>query len=99
MGNSKAKLLDVNIERRKKYDNAYSILGERIHRIPIKYVVCELTEHNWNNESILLLLIYLKQYSLIMEKDMYRINELNEWIDGLQYDINFEYHKVEKYIN
>lgn len=98
MGNNKAKLLDINVERRKKYDQAYEILGEKIHRIPIKYVVHELDNHKWNSESILLLLIYLKQYTMIMEYDSYRISELNTWIETYQYEISFEYHKVEKYI-
>lgn len=98
MGNSKAKLLDVNVERRKTYDRAYEILGEKIHRIPIKYIIDELDNHKWNNENILLLLIYLKQYTLIMDYNTFRINELNNWIETYQYEINFEYHKVEKYI-
>lgn len=93
MGNKPEKLLNMNKERREKYDEAYKILGDRLFKIPVKYIVSNLEENNWKGLHILYVLLYLRQYTQIFENKPYRILELNEWIDGLKYVVIREFDK------
>lgn len=89
MGNSNQKLLNMNVDRRKKYDQAYNLIGDKIHTNPVKYIVQTLRNECWNSIDIKDVLIYLQLYNNIMEQKMYRNLELQDWISGLEDDISY----------
>ena len=84
MGSNKTKLLNINSQRREKFELAYELIGEKIYRIPIKFIVENLEKENWSQTDILYLLIYLQQYMDIMQENIYRKTELNHWINTYQ---------------
>lgn len=83
MGTNNTKLIEANEFRKEKYEEAYTLLGEKLYTIPIKYVVEKLRENNWNLYNIMLVLTYIRDYTLIMFEDKERVIEIDSWIDGL----------------
>lgn len=80
MGNINQKEIDDTYN---VYSNAYEIFDERIHRIPIKYMINILIyENNWNILDVYSLLLYLSSiYALTDSKNAYlRYNEVNAFV-------------------
>lgn len=90
MGNSNQKLLNMNVDRRKKYDQAYNLIGDKIHTNPVKYIVQSLRNYGWNSIDIKDVLIYLQQYNNIVDFKLYRNLELDNWIIGLTDEIAYK---------
>lgn len=84
MGSNKTKLLNINSQRREKFELAYELIGEKIYRIPIKFIIKNLETENWSETDILYLLIYLQQYMDITQENTYRRSELDHWINTYQ---------------
>ena len=63
---------------------AYEAIGEKIHTIPVKYLIKTLIEREWKIKNILYTLEYLKELTIIMNKDNHRLVELDAWITDLQ---------------
>jgi len=85
MGSIASKIPFVNDNRRKKYKSAYLLLGDTIFKNPIKYIINELKNHHkWEEIDILDMLIYLRDYTFVIENDMNRVREMEVWIDKLE---------------
>ena len=84
MGIEVSKKLNVHNEKRINYEIAYEAIGEKIHTIPIKYLIKTLMERDWNVKNILYTLEYLKELTIVMNKDNHRLIELDAWITDLQ---------------
>ena len=86
------KYLGLHVSYRENYDKAFKVIGDKIHRIPLKHIVNELDKNKFKDEEILLVLIYLRQYAIDIEQKnyktpalfMFRIQEIEFWIDSYQ---------------
>jgi hypothetical protein len=83
MGVKNTKLIEANEFRKEKYEQAYTLLGEKLYTIPIKYVVDKLKHSHWSIYNIVAVLSYIRDYTLIVFEDKERIIEIDSWIDGL----------------
>lgn len=94
MGSIKSKLQFPYYDEKQKYKEAYLLLGDNIFKNPIKYIIKELNdEYNWETENIIDMLLYLRDYTFVIEKDMERVREIEVWIGNLEDKIMIKYNK------
>lgn len=70
-----------NLYQRIQYDKAFAILNERIHKIPIKYVILILLENKFGRNEILSVLQYIQKLYVVISDEL-RYNEIKDYLDG-----------------
>lgn len=84
----------------KTFMEANELLGEKIHRIPIFYVIQKLIKNNWNRQSIIYLLDYLQDiYSYRLTSNRLtelRYKEVTNFLIAIKY---LPYENIKQFIN
>jgi hypothetical protein len=99
MGNNTS--IDKDYELKiKTFMEANELIGEKIHRIPIFYVIQKLIKNNWNKQSIIYLLDYLQDiYSYRLTSNRLTELQYKEVTDFLVVIKYLSYENIEQFIN